>query len=214
MRAQHVVQGSVVLLGDDQLRMEMAVVEPAQGMRAGEAAGETALAQIFEVEKQLVLEILGVLGVTPTAAEREAIEENRTGSLLALLAYGEGLEAMDRGDFAAASAAFQNASSHDPAFQAARVRRQEASGLQQAAGTSGSDIAAAAQSDLPSPPAQETAVALVDQIIPDINRSGADNLGTGADDTSGDPTVDDANSNSAAAPSFFRQPVRIDNPNN
>ena len=214
MRAQHVVQGSVVLLGDEQLRMEMAVVDPAQGTRAGEAAGETPLAQIFEAEKQLVLEILGVLGVTLTAAEREAIEENRTGSLLALLAYGEGLGAMDRGDFAAASAAFQNASSLDPAFQAARVRGQEASGLQQAAATSGSDIAAAAQADLPSPPAQETSVALVDQIIPDINRSGADNLGTDTEDPSGDPTVDDANSNSAAAPPLFRQPVRIDNPNN
>lgn len=213
MRAQHVVQGSVVLLGDEQLRMEMAVVDPSQGARTGESAGETALAQIFEAEKQMVLEILGVLGVALTAAEREAIEENRTGSLLALLAYGEGLEAMDRGDFATATAAFQNASSLDPSFQAAQTRAQEASGLQQAAETSSSDIAAAAQADLPSAPVQETTVALVDQIIPDINRSGADGLG-GTDDPGDDPASEDPASNSAASSSFFRQPIRIDNPNN
>ena len=211
MRAAHVVQGSVVLLGEDQLRMEMAVVDPGQGERTGEASDETALAQIFDAEKQLVLEILGVLGVTLTAAEREAIEENRTGSLLALLAYGEGLEAMDRGDFSAASAAFQNAGSLDPSFQAAQARAQEAGGLQEASATSGSEIAA--QAELPSAPVQETALALVDQIIPDINRSGADDLGTGSSDQAGDPASEDPVANDVAQ-SCFCVPIRIDNPNN
>ena len=213
MRAQHVVQGSVVLLGDEQLRMEMAVVDPAQAARSGEASDETALEQIFDAEKQLVLEILGVLGVTLTDAEREAIEENRTSSLLALLAYGEGLDAMDRGDFAAATTAFQNASSIDPAFQAAQARAQEASGLQQASETSGSEIAAAAQSDLPSAPTQETSIALVDQIIPDINRSGADGL-AGADQPGNDPAHEDQVSNDVAQTCGpICLPIVIRNPN-
>ena len=176
MRAEHVVQGSVVLLDADRLRMEMAVVDPAQGVRTGTADDETALEQIFDTEKRMVLELFDVLGITLTAAEREAIEENRTGSLLAMLAYGEGLEAMDRGDFGAAANAFGNAATIDPGFQAAQARAQEASGLRQAAETSGSAIAAAAESQVPGTDAVE--LTLVDQIIPDINRSGADDLGT------------------------------------
>ena len=116
------MQGSVVLLGGERLRLEMAVVDPALAERQGEAADEAALADIFDAEKQLVLEVLALLGVTLTAAEREAIEENRTGNLLALLSYGEGLEAMDRGDYGAASAAFENAARIDPGFQAALQR--------------------------------------------------------------------------------------------
>lgn len=214
MRAQHVVQGNVVLLGGDQLRMEMAVVDAAQAQQAGQASGESALEQIFEAEKQLVLEILGVLGVTLTAAEREAIEENRTGSLLALLAYGEGLGAMDRGDFAAASAAFQNAASIDPSFQAAQVRSQEASGLQQASETSGSEIAAAAEAELPAAAVQETSGALLDQMVSTINPSGVDNTTGAGDDAVDEPTRDDPSSGGAAQPAAIGVPIVIDNPNN
>ena len=60
---------------------------------------------------------------------------------------------------------------------------------------------------------QETTVALVDQIIPDINRSGVDDLGSGADDAGDDPTNEDETSN-AVAESGIRVPIRVDNPNN
>ena len=215
MRAENVVQGSVVLLGDERLRLEMAVVDPANAQRRGEATDEAALEQIFEAEKQLVLEVLGLLGVTLTAAEREEIEENRTSSLLALLSYGEGLDAMDRGDFGAASAAFQNAVRIDPGFQAAQVRGQEASGLEQAAQTSGTEIAAAAQSDVPAAGA-EGGSALVDQIIPDINRSGADQIAGNADpgsDIEDGTTNEDANSGAAGGAGGTVLTIDLDNPN-
>ena len=215
MRAEHVVQGSLVMLDEDRLRIEMAVVNPALEKREGEASDETQLAQIFEAEKQLVLEVFGLLGITLTDAEREAIEENRTGSLLAMLAYGEGLEAMDRGDFAAATAAFQNAASLDPGFQAAQTRAQQAGGLQQAARTSGGQIAAAAQAELPAvAPVEAPGVALVDQIIPDINRSGADQVtGTPTSDVGGNPPSQDPNSNAIADPPATVVPIDLDNPN-
>jgi hypothetical protein len=218
IRAEHVVQGSVVLLGDERLRMEMAVVDPAAAARRGEAADETELASIFDAEKQLVLELLGVLGVTLTAAEREAIEENRTGSLLALLSYGEGLEAMDRGDFAGASAAFQNAASIDPGFQAAQARATESAGLQQAAETSGSEIAAAAESEMQgAPDAASTDVAAL--VVTDINPSGADilqgNPNPAPDLTNGN-TNEDRDSNGIGGPPntcLTCIPIVIDNPN-
>lgn len=208
MRAEHVVQGSVVLLGDDRLRLEMAVVDPATADRRGEAADETALAQIFDAEKQLVLEVLGLLGVTLTDAEREAIEENRTSSLLALLSYGEGLGAMDRGDFSAASSAFQEAARLDPGFQAAQTRSQEASSLQQAAQTSGSQIAAAAQSEQLAVPV--VASNLAEQLVADINRSGSDELGGNGDpgrDVQNNPTREDRQTTGTTVR------IILDNPN-
>ena len=214
MRAEHVVQGSVVLLGGERLRLEMAVVDPALAERQGEASDEAALADIFDAEKQLVLEVLALLGVTLTAAEREAIEENRTGNLLALLSYGEGLEAMDRGDYGAASAAFENAARIDPGFQAAQTRSTQAAGLQQAAQTSGSQIAAAAQAEVPAVTLAVSTTGLVDQVGADVNRSGADDYAEEAPEAVGDtPPIDDQNSNSVGGTSGTRIPIVLDNPN-
>lgn len=215
MRAEHVVQGSVVLLGDERLRLEMAVVDPAAAQRQGAATDEAALEDIFDAEKELVLQVLALLGVTLTDAEREAIEENRTGSLLALLSYGEGLEALDRGDFAAATAAFENAVRIDPGFQAAQTRGAQASGLQEAAQTTTSQIAAAAQAELPVAAPEVPGSTLVDQVGADVNRSGADDYAAnepdaGVVDTN---TIDDQNSNAAADPDPTSIRIVLDNPN-
>ena len=215
MRAEHVVQGSVVLLGDERLRLEMGVIDPAAGERLGEAVDEAALADIFDAEKQLVLEVLELLGVTLTAAEREAIEENRTASLLALLSYGEGLEAMDRGDFGAARAAFENAARIDPGFQAAQTRGAQAAGLQQASQTTGTQIAAAAQAELPAAMPETPGSGLVDQVGADVNRSGADDYaaGGGEAEVPSTPTIDDQNTNSVGGTSVVRIPLDLPNPN-
>lgn len=215
MRAQHVVQGSVVLLGDERLRLEMGVVDPTAGERLGQASDEAALADIFDAEKRLVIEVLGLLGVTITAAEREAIEENRTGSLLALLSYGEGLDAMDRGDFGAASAAFENAARIDPGFQAAQTRGAQAAGLQRAAQTTGSQIAAIAQAELPAAVPETPASGLVDQVGADVNRSGADDYAAGGEnaEVASTPTIDDQNTNSVGGTSTVRVRIPLDNPN-
>ena len=210
MRAEHVVQGSVVLLGDERLRMEMAVVDPAAAAREGEASDETQLAQIFDAEKQLVMELFNVLGITLTAAEREAIEENRTGSVLALLAYGEGLGAMDRGDYAAASASFERAVEMDPNFQAAQSASQEASGLEEAAATTTTEIAAAAADELPDAGAAGESLAVLDEIIPDINRSGADDLSGNSDPGT---EIEGQESSEEEVQTGISIPIVIDNPN-
>ena len=129
-------------------------------------------------------------------------------SVLALLAYGDGLGAMDRGDYATAAASFGRAIEIDPGFQAARARSQEASSLQQASGTSGTEIAAAAASELTAAPATESA--LVDQIIPDINRSGADDLA--GNTRQGDEIAAQESSEDPIIPST-RVPIVIENPN-
>ena len=149
MRAQHVVQGSVTVLPDEQVRLEMALLDATSQERAGGASNETALEQIFDAEKALVFGVLDALGVALTPAEREQIEENRTANLIAFLAYGEGLDAMERGDFAGAAAAFGRAAEADPGFEAAQAAGQDAAELQVAAETPVSAIGQAAVPQLP-----------------------------------------------------------------
>ena len=153
MRAEHVVQGSVTLLDDERVRLEMAVLDAASRERTGGAEDETALDGLFDAEKRIVFGVLEALGVTLTPAEREAIEENRSANLIAFLSYGDGLMALERGDFAAAAAAFGQAIQADPDFAPAAAARQKAAELQQAAATSTDEIALDAAAGLPGGPA-------------------------------------------------------------
>lgn len=176
LRAANVVQGSVVLLGDDQIRMDMGVTDATIGAQRGSVEQSTALENVFDAEKQMVLQLLGTLGVTPTDAERERILENRTGNLLALLAYGEGLMAMDRGDYATAQARFQQAASLDPGFQAAQNKAQSAGQMQQAQQTPTAQVAQVASPDVPSSASGEFAAreSALTGATRDINPSPAD----------------------------------------
>jgi len=76
-----------------------------------------------------------VLGAELTPAEREAINANRAENLLAFLAYGQGLMAMDRGDYQNAQNFFQQAASLDPGYAPAVTAEVEAEGLASASTT-------------------------------------------------------------------------------
>lgn len=131
--AEHVVQGVVSRVGED-LRMDVSVVNTPRRSPTGQpVVTETELQRLFDAEKEVVLGVLDVLGVTLTAAERERIVENRAENILAFLAYGRGLQSLDQGNYEGAAAAFQEAVQLDPGFQAAQVRRTEAAQLQRAA---------------------------------------------------------------------------------
>lgn len=103
----------------------------------------------------MVFQVLGILGVELTPAEREAINQNRAENLLAFLAYGRGLQAMDRGDFAAAAQFFNQAIQLDPGFAVARIQASAAGDMADAAGTTTTDVAAAAAAGGGTPPAPQ-----------------------------------------------------------
>ncbi|HUF12640.1 MAG TPA: tetratricopeptide repeat protein [Longimicrobiales bacterium] len=221
MRAEHVVQGSVTVLPEERVRLEMAVLDAGRRERTGGAEDEGALTAIFDAEKRLVFAVFDALGVPLTAAEREAIEENRARNLLAFLAYGEGLMAMERGDYAAAAAAFGQAAQLDPGFQAAEVHQQEAAELQQAAQTSTGDIALAAATELPltlppgSDPRENALNDVVDRTNPNPGSqytgddSGVAIAHDGLDD---DDTRNDQNEDFIAQPATAPVDVTIPNP--
>lgn len=140
LRSEHVVQGVLTTLGQNNIQFDAEVMNTVQAQSAGSVTDQNQLEAIFDMEKGLVFQILDVLGAELTQAEREAINENRAESILAFLAYGEGLMAMDRGDFQAASGLFRQASSIDPRFRAAQSATTQAETLDDASATTTGDM--------------------------------------------------------------------------
>lgn len=154
LRAEHVVQGALTTLGSEQIRFDADVLNTQRGSSAGNVTNEQRIATLFDMEKAVVFQVLGILGVELTPAEREQINQNRSENLLAFLAYGRGLEAMDRGDYASATQFFNQSIQLDPGFQPARDLGGQAGQMDDAAGSSTGDVAnaAAASGTLSAPP--------------------------------------------------------------
>ncbi|MFC1574534.1 CsgG/HfaB family protein [Gemmatimonadota bacterium] len=152
LRAEHVVQGALTSLTEDNLRFDTDVLNTARRQSAGEATAENLLEQLFDMEKDAVFQVLDILGVELTPAEREAINDNRAENILAFLAYGQGLMAMDQGDFAQAQQFFGQAAQLDPGFGAAQTGQTQAGALQEAVTTSTGNVESRANPEL-GPPA-------------------------------------------------------------
>ncbi|GMR11886.1 MAG: hypothetical protein BMS9Abin29_0071 [Gemmatimonadota bacterium] len=135
LRSEHVVQGALTTLGTDALRFDADVLNTVRAESAGTIQNEDLLEALFDMEKNVVFQVLDVLGAELTPAEREAINANRAENLLAFLAYGQGLMAMDRGDYQEAQAFFQRAASMDPGYAPAVAASVEAEGLASASAT-------------------------------------------------------------------------------
>ena len=141
LRAEHIVQGVLTPMDENAIRLDAAIVAAQEAAPRAELSGDGVLDAIFDVEKRLVFDVLAALDVQLTDAEREAINENRAGNLLSLLAYGRGLEAMDRGDYAGAVSEFQQATMLDPSFNRAQEQSVEAVQLETASNVSTQDVA-------------------------------------------------------------------------
>ncbi len=151
LRAEHIVQGALLTLPNQNLQFATDVLNTARSESRGEATAENALEHLFDLEKESVFQILGILGVELTPSEREAITNNRAANLFAFLAFGQGLQALDRGDFAQAGDFFNRAVELDPGFTAALKGQAEAAALQEATGTGPDDVGGRSTGEL-SPP--------------------------------------------------------------
>jgi tetratricopeptide (TPR) repeat protein len=122
LRAAEVVQGSIRETNAGAIRLDANVVSATTAEVRASGSASDQLDQLFAMEKALVLELLGRLGVALTPAEQRAIAERPTADLQAFLAFSRGLEAEDRGRFTDAAQFFQQAAARDPSFNAARQR--------------------------------------------------------------------------------------------
>jgi hypothetical protein len=125
LRAERMVQGVASMTQGGPARLSATVVSADGTVRSGAQANGT-FKQLLDLEKQLVFSLATQLGIQLTDAERQRILRQGPKNLAAFLAYSEGLDALDRGDFRAAAAAFATAVRADPSFQAAREQQQAA----------------------------------------------------------------------------------------
>jgi tetratricopeptide (TPR) repeat protein len=125
LRAERMVQGVATITQNGPVRLSAAVVRGDGSVRSGAQANGT-FKQLLDLEKQLVFGLATELGIQLTQAERQRILRQGPKNLAAFLAYSEGLEAMDRGDYRAAATAFAAAVRADPSFQQAQQQQQAA----------------------------------------------------------------------------------------
>jgi len=125
LRAERMVQGVAAITLNGSVRMSAAVVRGDGTVRSGAQVNGT-FKQLLDLEKQLVFGLATQLGIQLTDAERQRILRQGPKSLAAFLAYSQGLEALDRGDYRGAAAAFGAAARADPSFQAAHEQQQAA----------------------------------------------------------------------------------------
>ncbi|HUP53223.1 MAG TPA: CsgG/HfaB family protein [Longimicrobiales bacterium] len=142
LRAEHVFQGVLTTLGQDDLQTEADVLNVPNTTSAGQITESAVLEGLFDMEKQIVIRtIREVLGVELTPAEEQAILENRMSNVLAFLAYGRGLREIDRGNYEAAQAEFALSVSLDASSFASRdAAMLEATNLVDASATSTVDL--------------------------------------------------------------------------
>jgi len=160
LRAERMVQGVAAITQNGPVRMSATVVRGDGSVRSGAQANGT-FKQLLDLEKQLVFGLTSELGIQLTEAERQRILRQGPKNLAAFLAYSKGLEALDRGDYRAAGAAFAQAVRADPSFQQAQQQQQAAEAapvLQASPGDLVTVIQAVDQLTLPVEPAAEGAL--------------------------------------------------------
>jgi tetratricopeptide (TPR) repeat protein len=76
--------------------------------------------KFFELEKEIVFNVLKVLRVSPTPEEQKLLGVYQTKNLQAVTYFGQGLDALDEGNWKEARNLFEKAVAKDPGFALAR----------------------------------------------------------------------------------------------
>jgi hypothetical protein len=152
VRAGRMVQGLAAIPNEDQMQLEASVVI-GSGEVTAPASATGRFRDLLQLEKEIVVGLAARLGYTLSEAERRAVLENGTANLAAFLAYSRGLEAEDRGDYAAAAGHYAEAVRRDPGFQAAREGYQAATSAAVAQTTTTVDAVVLASEPAPEPEA-------------------------------------------------------------
>ncbi len=174
-RAGHLVGAGRIVQGRidgaaDEIRLQAAVVTVggAEAVRVLDEEGR--LNSLFDMEKQLALDIYDALGIQLTVAERQRVNRRQTQNIQALLAFGYGLEAADAGRWDEALERFAEASRLDANFELNQdwITRVEATRTFEAQGSQGLlQIALGGPTDLPDWLRVRQRFIEIERIVPD-----------------------------------------------
>jgi tetratricopeptide (TPR) repeat protein len=122
LSAGRVVRGGLAIDPSQKMRMEAVAMKTAKAEASKPVALTDAFKYLFRAEKKLAFEILDRMGVDPTPAERRRIQTFPTKNMQAFIAYCNGLDLEDKGQFQKAAAQYQSALELDPQYQSARQK--------------------------------------------------------------------------------------------
>jgi tetratricopeptide (TPR) repeat protein len=121
--ARRLVKGGFVSNNEGEIQIVTAIIESSTGeMVTKEIQVRGGIHNFFNLEKQLIFNIVQALELRLSLAEMEAIRKVPTKNFLAFLAFGEGLDFEDQGRWQEAQKSFQKAVSLDPNFVEAQSR--------------------------------------------------------------------------------------------
>ncbi len=124
--ASQLISGGITRLSASQLQINAGVVTANTGEMRGDGAqavGE--VANLLNLEKVLVFDLIQDLGITLTDAESEAIKPLPTKNILAFIAYSKGLDFEDRGLIEQAREQYAQAVKLDPNFAQAKQKQEQ-----------------------------------------------------------------------------------------
>ncbi len=193
LRAERMVQGVATISKNAPVQLSASLVSGDGTVRAGSQVSGP-FKGLLDLEKRLVFDVAAGLGIQLTEAERQRILATGPKNLTAFLAYSDGVTALDRGDYQAASRAFSASVRADPSFGAAQQGLQTSQTAPGLSGTGAGDLTTVVQTaeqntEPPTDPVggaitsagQDVAPTLTDQLTQD----------TGGNTTDRQPTVDD-----------------------
>ena len=117
--AATLIKGTFVDLSDYGFRIDAGLVD-AKKRTITTNTVEGNLMRLFQLEKDLVFDVVDHMGIPLTQEERDAIEIIPTENILAFMAYCRGLDFQDRGMFEQATQEYRKAIDIDPNFRKAR----------------------------------------------------------------------------------------------
>ena len=125
LQAGRLVSGAIMQTGDN-LRVDAAIIDVPTTRVGSPLNDNSAIDQLFTLEKNIAFKIFDALDVKLTTAEHDAIEQRPTKSMAAFLAYSRGLTLSDEGRFDDANRFFDQAVRLDPNFRQAQQQGQQA----------------------------------------------------------------------------------------
>jgi TolA-binding protein len=173
LRAERMVQGVATITQNGPVRMSATVVRGDGNVRSGAQASGT-FKQLLDLEKQVVFGLATELGIQLTDAERQRIQRQGPKNLAAFLAYSQGLEALDRGDYRAAAQAFSASVRADPSFQQAREQQQAAEAAPAVQASPGDLVTVVQAVEQIAPPAEPAAEGALRQVTVDVSATVGD----------------------------------------
>jgi tetratricopeptide (TPR) repeat protein len=122
LSAGRVVRGGLSVSNKNQIRMEAVCLNVVENQTSNPILAVDAINNLFRIEKDLALKVLNKLGIDPTPQEKERILKIPTQNLQAFIAYCNGLDLGDRGEFQNAANQYRKALQLDPNYSMAKQK--------------------------------------------------------------------------------------------